>query len=57
MPLLQEGKYKEKYEVIGLLYDEITEEELYHNIKEYDTEDDWTYWCSDEELIGVMRKN
>ena len=40
MPLLQEEKYKEKYEVIGLLYDEITEEELYHNIKEYDTEDD-----------------
>ena len=22
------------------------------NIKEYDTEDDWTYWCKDEELRG-----
>lgn len=55
MPLLQEEKYKEKYEVIGLLYDEITEEELYHNIKEDDTEDDWTYWCDAEELRGNVR--
>ena len=21
-------------------------------MKKYDTEDDWTYWCSDEELRG-----
>lgn len=55
MPLLQDEKYKEKYEVIGLLYDEMTEEELYQNIKQYDTEDDWTYWCDDEELRGNIR--
>ena len=52
MPFLQNEKYKEKYEVIGLTYNDITEEEMYKNIKEYDTEDDWTYWCKDEELRG-----
>lgn len=52
MPFLQNEKYKEKYEIIGLTYNDITEEEMYKNIKEYDTEDDWTYWCGDEELRG-----
>ena len=52
IPFLQSEKYKEKYEIIGLTYNDITEEEMYENIKKYDTEDDWTYWCSDEELRG-----
>ena len=52
MPFLQNEKYKEKYEIIGLTYNDITEDEMYKNIKEYDTEDDWTYWCKDEELRG-----
>ena len=52
MPFLQTEKYKEKYKIIGLTYNDITEEEMYENIKKYDTEDDWTYWCSDEELRG-----
>jgi len=55
MPMLNEEKYKEKYEIIGLLYNNLTEEELYNNIKKYDTEDDWTYWCNDEELKGNSR--
>jgi len=55
MPMLNEEKYKEKYEIIGLLYNNLTEEELYNNIKKYDTEDDWTYWCNDEELKGNVR--
>lgn len=52
MPFLQNEKYKEKYEIIGLTYNDIIEDEMYKNIKEYDTEDDWTYWCKDEELRG-----
>ena len=55
MPFLQSDKYKEKYEIIGLTYNDITEEEMYNNIKKYDTEDDWTYWCSDEELKGDVK--
>ena len=55
MPMLNEEKYKEKYEVIGLLYNNLTADELYNNIKKYDTEDDWTYWCNDEELKGNSR--
>ena len=43
------------YLIIGLTINDITEEELYNNIKKYDTEDDWTYWCDDEELIGNVR--
>ena len=46
---------KEKYEIIGLLYNNIDENELYQNMKKYDTEDDWTYWCNDEELKGNSR--
>ena len=55
MPFLQSEKYNKKYEVIGLTYNDITEEELYHDIKKYDTEDDWTYWCSEEELKGNVK--
>lgn len=50
MPFISQEKLKEKFKVIGLLYDYITEEEMYQNIKKYDTEDDWTYWCSDDHL-------
>lgn len=52
MPMLNTDDYKRKYIVIGLLYNEISEEKLYNNIKKYDTEDDWTYYCSYEELKG-----
>lgn len=52
MAFLNQDKYKEKYEIIGLLYDNIDKKELYQNMKKYDTEDDWTYWCNDEELMG-----
>lgn len=41
---------KEKYSIIGLTYNEITSEELFRNVKKNDTEDDWTYYCTDEEL-------
>ena len=55
MPFLQNDKYKEKYIVIGLTFNEITEQQLYDHIKKYDTEDDWTYYCSDEELKGNVK--
>lgn len=55
MPFLQSDKYKEKYEIIGLTFNDITERQLYDYIKKYDTEDDWTYWCDDEELKGNVR--
>jgi GTPase SAR1 family protein len=53
MPYL--NNVKDKYEIIGLTYNNITSEELYNNMKQYDTEDDWTYWCDDEELKGNAR--
>lgn len=55
MPFLQSNNYKEKYEIIGLTFNDITEQQLYDYIKKYDTEDDWTYWCNDEELKGNVR--
>lgn len=55
MPFLQSEKYSEKYEIIGLTYNKMTEQELFDNIKKYDTEDDWTYWCSEDELRGNVR--
>lgn len=50
IPVLQNDKFKNKYEIIGLTYNDVDSETLYNNIKKYDTEDDWTYWCSDEKL-------
>ncbi len=41
-----------KYMVIGLTYNHITSEKLFKNIKNNDTEDDWTYHCDNEELKG-----
>lgn len=55
IPFLQSDKYKEKYQIIGLTFNDITEQQLYEYIKKYDTEDDWTYWCDDEELKGNVR--
>ena len=55
MPFLQSDEYKEKYEIIGLTFNDLKEDDLYNYIKKYDTEDDWTYWCSDEELKGNVR--
>ena len=55
MPFLQSDKYGEKYEIIGLTFNDINEHQLYNNIKKHDTEDDWTYWCNDEELKGNVR--
>lgn len=43
---------REKYLIIGLTYNENTSEKLYNDVKKNDTEDDWTYYCSDEELKG-----
>ncbi len=42
----------EKYMIIGLVYNYKSNEELYNDIKKYDTEDDWTYYCEEEELKG-----
>ena len=50
MPLLQSEKYEAKYEIIGLTINEESPEDLYNNMKKYDTEDDWTYWVEDEVL-------
>ncbi|KKQ11441.1 MAG: hypothetical protein US24_C0027G0015, partial [candidate division WS6 bacterium GW2011_GWC2_36_7] len=43
---------KEKYEIIGLTYNNITKEKLFDDIKSNDTEDDWTYYVDNDELKG-----
>ena len=55
IPFLNEGKCKDRFEIIGLVFEDISEEELYTLIKNNDTDDDWTYWCNDEELKGNIR--
>lgn len=52
IPFLRSDKFKDKYEILGLTYNDISSDDLYNNMKSFDTEDDWTYWCSDEELSG-----
>ena len=42
----------DKYLLIGLTYNNRTKEEMYSTIRKYDTEDDWTFWCDDDELKG-----
>ncbi|MBQ9012039.1 MAG: hypothetical protein IJ094_00385 [Bacilli bacterium] len=42
----------DKYEIIGLTFNDIDKDTMYSNIKKYDTEDEWTYYLSDEDLKG-----
>ena len=56
MPLLKDKKLGSKYEIIGLLYDGITSDTLFDNIRAHDTEDDWTYWCDDDSLKALCRE-
>ena len=55
IPFLRSEKLSRKYIIIGLTYNDITEDKLFYNIKKYDTEDDWTYWVKDEDLKGDCR--
>lgn len=55
IPFLNEGVCKDRFEIIGLVLDDISEEQLFKLIKNNDTDDDWTYWCDDEELKGNVR--
>ncbi|MBE6160178.1 MAG: ATP-binding protein [Lactobacillales bacterium] len=55
IPFLNDGICKDRYEIIGLVLDNENEEELFDIIKNNDTEDEWTYWCDDEELKGNVR--
>lgn len=55
IPFLRSKKLENKYYIIGLTYNNLTENDVYDNIKKYDTEDDWTYWCNDEELKGNVK--
>ena len=55
VPYIQSEKYKDKYDIIGITMNKITEDELFNNIKSNDTEDDWTYWVKDEDLKGDVR--
>ena len=45
-----------KYLLIGLTYNSVSEEELFQGIRKYDTEDDWTYYLSDEQLKKYCRE-
>ena len=42
---------RKKYLLIGLTYDQLTKEELFKSIRKHDTEDDWTYYMTDEQLM------
>ena len=41
---------RKKYLLIGLTYNQVSKEELFDTIRKYDTEDDWTYYLTDEQL-------
>lgn len=49
--LLFEKFKKEDFTIIGLYYNK-TKEELFNEIRLNDTDDEWTYYNSDEELLG-----
>ncbi len=41
---------RSKYLLIGLTYNQRSKEDLFRTIRKYDTEDDWSYYLSDEQL-------
>lgn len=55
IPFLQSDACKDTYTIIGLTFNEITEQQLFDSIRQYDTEDDWTFECDDDELLGNVR--
>ena len=47
MPFLQNDKYREKYKIIGLTYNDIDSNELFNRIKKYD-KNEWINKFDDE---------
>ena len=43
-------KLKDNFILIGLVYNNKTVDELFNDLRKYDTEDDWTYSLNDDEL-------
>ncbi len=41
---------RSKYLLIGLTYNHISKEDLFDAVRQHDTEDDWTYYLSDDAL-------
>ena len=41
---------KDNFILIGLVYNNKTADELFNDLRKYDTEDDWTYSLNDDEL-------
>ena len=48
-------KLHEEFVFIGLTYNHKTWEDLRHDIKKYDTEDDWTHQLTEDELTDFCR--
>jgi len=52
---MESDKNKDNYTIIGLHYNGMNEEQLFKNIRNHDTDDDWTYYNDDEELKANCR--
>ncbi len=48
---------KEKFSLIGLVQNKKTADEFFNDFRKYDTEDDWTYGFSDDELREYVRQD
>ena len=55
VPYLRSDGLKDKYTLIGLTFNDLTEQQLFDDIRKNDTDDEWTYYCDDEELKGNVR--
>ena len=56
MPILKMygiEELKDSFILIGLVHNKETDEELFNNLRKYDTEDDWTYRVDDKELMRL----
>ena len=47
---------RNKYLLLGLTYNKMSKEELFSTVRKYDTEDDWTYYLSDEQLADYCEE-
>ena len=48
-------KLHEEFALIGLTYNHKTWEDLYHDVKKYDTESDWTHQLTENQLIDFCK--
>ena len=56
LKLYEIEELKDSFFLIGLVQNKKTADEVFHDFRKYDTEDDWTYSLDDDDLREVSQE-